>query len=317
MRPIPVMIMMTLTLAPASALALTVSAAAGQSVPNPLILKVPRRVGFGQPVKITGSTPSTDAGRDVVLESAPRAGTPWRALTATRTGSRGRFRFRLVPRTSALLRVVESPGPSATPAIAAVRGAAPSATGAPASALTPLTVAPRLSVHRHRFAVLGRGGIRVAGRLLPAAAGRNIRLQGHTSTGWRTVARGRTGRRGGFTLHYAPGSGTRRRLRVLFAGDSQNARAKSAAGTVTVFSQDVASWYDDGGATACGFHAGLGVANRTLPCGTRVAFHHGGRTVSAVVDDRGPYAGGRNWDLNQGTAAALGFAGVGTVWVSS
>ena len=34
---------------------------------------------------------------------------------------------------------------------------------------------------------------------------------------------------------------------------------------------------------------------------------NGGRTVTAVVDDRGPYVAGREWDLNQNTAAALGF----------
>jgi len=28
----------------------------------------------------------------------------------------------------------------------------------------------------------------------------------------------------------------------------------------------------------------------------------------------GPYVEGRDWDLNQNTAAALGFGGVGTVW---
>ena len=78
----------------------------------------------------------------------------------------------------------------------------------------------------------------------------------------------------------------------------------------------LASWYDDAGNTACGFHAGLGVANRTLPCGTKVMLRYGSRTVTAVVDDRGPYAGGRDWDLNQTTASALGFGGVGTVWSS-
>ncbi len=40
----------------------------------------------------------------------------------------------------------------------------------------------------------------------------------------------------------------------------------------------------------------------------------GSRTVTAVVDDRGPYVGGRDWDLNQNTAAALGLIGVQTVW---
>jgi rare lipoprotein A (peptidoglycan hydrolase) len=44
---------------------------------------------------------------------------------------------------------------------------------------------------------------------------------------------------------------------------------------------------------------------------------NGGRTVTAVVDDRGPYVGGRQWDLNQNTAGALGFGGVGTVWSSA
>jgi rare lipoprotein A (peptidoglycan hydrolase) len=74
-----------------------------------------------------------------------------------------------------------------------------------------------------------------------------------------------------------------------------------------------ASWYQDAGQTASGFHAGYGVANKTLPFGTRVLFAYHGRTVTATVDDRGPYIAGREWDLNQTTAAALGFSGVDTV----
>jgi rare lipoprotein A (peptidoglycan hydrolase) len=60
----------------------------------------------------------------------------------------------------------------------------------------------------------------------------------------------------------------------------------------------------------------MGVANKTLPCGTHVTFSYNGRTVTAVVDDRGPFVDGRDWDLNQNTAAALGFGGVDTVWSS-
>ena len=85
---------------------------------------------------------------------------------------------------------------------------------------------------------------------------------------------------------------------------------------MTAFAQSVASWYSDAGTTACGFHAFYGVANRSLPCGTRVTFRVGGRSVNAVVDDRGPFVSGRDWDLNQNTAAALGFGGVGVVWSS-
>ena len=85
---------------------------------------------------------------------------------------------------------------------------------------------------------------------------------------------------------------------------------------MTVYRAAGASWYNDGGNTACGFHARFGVANRTLPCGTKVALRYNGRSVTATVDDRGPFVGGRDWDLNQSTAAALGFGGVGTVWSS-
>ena len=81
-------------------------------------------------------------------------------------------------------------------------------------------------------------------------------------------------------------------LRVLFAGDAANARAIASAGTVTVYQPSVASWYYDAGLqTGCGFNARYGVANKSLPCGTKVQFRYGDRTVMATVDDRGPYVG--------------------------
>jgi len=78
----------------------------------------------------------------------------------------------------------------------------------------------------------------------------------------------------------------------------------------------VASWYYDEGNTACGFHAEYGVANKTLPCGTKVRLSYEGRTVLATVDDRGPFVYGRTFDLDQRTAAALGMWGVATVLCS-
>jgi rare lipoprotein A (peptidoglycan hydrolase) len=79
----------------------------------------------------------------------------------------------------------------------------------------------------------------------------------------------------------------------------------------------LASWYNDAGETACGFHAYLGVANKVLPCGTKVRFSYHGRSAWAVVQDRGPYISGRVWDLNQGLAGALGFDGVDYVQAST
>lgn len=74
-----------------------------------------------------------------------------------------------------------------------------------------------------------------------------------------------------------------------------------------------ASWYWDQGSTASGYHAFYGVASRTLRFGTRVLFRYHGRSVTATVDDRGPFVYSRLWDLNQNVAGALGFAGVDTV----
>lgn len=67
-----------------------------------------------------------------------------------------------------------------------------------------------------------------------------------------------------------------------------------------------ASWFDDSGSTACGTHYTYGVANKTLACGTSVTFGHDGAVVTAVVEDRGPYVAGRDWDLNAGLKSALG-----------
>jgi len=76
-----------------------------------------------------------------------------------------------------------------------------------------------------------------------------------------------------------------------------------------------ASWYNDrSGRTASGMRATYGVAHRTLPFGTRVLITNpaNGRTVTAVVTDRGPFVRGRTLDVNQNVANALGFKSHGT-----
>ncbi len=57
----------------------------------------------------------------------------------------------------------------------------------------------------------------------------------------------------------------------------------------------------------------LGVANKTLPCGTEVTFRYGDRAVRVPVIDRGPYIPGREWDLSGAAAEALRFPGLGPV----
>ncbi len=90
-----------------------------------------------------------------------------------------------------------------------------------------------------------------------------------------------------------------------------------------VFRKSRASWYGPGlfgNKTACGQTLTprmVGVAHKTLPCGTMVTFHYGDESIDAPVIDRGPFVGGREWDLTAAAAQQLDFEGVGTVLSAS
>jgi hypothetical protein len=77
-----------------------------------------------------------------------------------------------------------------------------------------------------------------------------------------------------------------------------------------------ATWYAmNGRRTACGVklrRSTIGVAHRTLPCGTKVTFKYRGRYVRAKVIDRGPYSHGVRWDLTKRAADKLHFTSTGT-----
>lgn len=83
----------------------------------------------------------------------------------------------------------------------------------------------------------------------------------------------------------------------------------------------LASTYGEGdgfmwGTTASGdtvTPTSMGVAMRTVPLGTTIEISYHGKTVTAVVNDRGPFVGDRQIDLQPAVAHALGFNGVDTV----
>jgi hypothetical protein len=309
---------------PATALAdeaTSAQAGHGQGANQGLAVRLSsRRIDYGRDVVLKGRAPASDAGQIVALQyaSGSAASRTWRTLSTTHVRPGGRFKLSAPLRRSGVVRAVGS-WQSARPASALnpISAASdPSASGTAASVPERVLVDAGLRIPDRALAVYGQGTVRVRGYLLPSARGRHVWLQALRGGHWHTVAAARTMRHGGFVLRYAAGSPGHVPLRVVFAGDRANGPARVRAGEVIVYTQSVASWYNDGGNTACGFHAYYGVANRTLPCGTRVAFSDNGRRVNAVVDDRGPFVGGRDWDLNQNTAAALGFGGVGAVWTS-
>lgn len=186
----------------------------------------------------------------------------------------------------------------------------------------PRATAARVSAQTRRHVNLGRVAI-VRGSVRPARAGRTVHVQISRGRGWDTVDRARTGRGGRFRAVWRPSAPGRFAVRVVFRGDGANAAASDrASGRLNVYRPGHASWYGPGlygNRTACGqtlTPGTLGVAHRSLPCGTRVTFRYRGRSVTAPVIDRGPFAAGREWDLTGATKQRLGFGSTGTVWTT-
>ena len=95
--------------------------------------------------------------------------------------------------------------------------------------------------------------------------------------------------------------------------------ARRRVGRLNVYRTAYASWYGPG---LYGNHLGcggrlspgsLGVAHKTLPCGSKVTLRRGTRTVRVRVIDRGPYVAGREYDLTEATARRLRFTGHGSI----
>jgi rare lipoprotein A len=96
-------------------------------------------------------------------------------------------------------------------------------------------------------------------------------------------------------------------------GGAAAAPAESTSSTPAKISPSgIATWFGPGfygKQTACGqtlTPAVVGIANRTLPCGTLVSVSYRGHSLTVPVLDRGPYGHHANWDLTAGAAESLG-----------
>ena len=192
----------------------------------------------------------------------------------------------------------------------AAAAAAPGAASAPSGRET-ITV-------NARHHVLAGQTVRLTG-LGSREAGRTVLVRVRHGGGWKTVDRVRTAAAGGYAASWSPKGLARYGVRVRTVDGSAK---RSLEGGVTVYRRSAASWYGPGfygRRTACGRTLGrgtLGVAHKSLPCGTKVALRYRGRSVVAPVIDRGPYAGNREYDLTAATKQRLGFGSTGTVWSS-
>lgn len=172
-----------------------------------------------------------------------------------------------------------------------------------------------------RASALLRNQLRFSGSVSRSAAGKTVEVERRgreTGWAWAPTTHGVVRRDGSFTAVWPVNHIGRFSIRAVVeaagAGASR-ATPASPALTITIYRPAIATVYGPGfwgRRTACGHvltKATLGVANRTLKCGTPVALLWHGRTIVVPVIDRGPYANHADWDLTTATAQALGIDG--------
>jgi rare lipoprotein A len=212
---------------------------------------------------------------------------------------------------------------AAAPSAATAQTPAPAPSAAPTSTPAPHAVKRQIKLaHRKLEVGVGRSTA-VTGRVLGLTPDRAaVRLQMRKPGRWVTIDRARTKRNGRFRLddrRHVVGSMP---LRVVAPGKSTAKRVVKRVGRLNVYRTAHASWYGPGlygNRLGCGgtLNAGtLGVANKSLPCGTKVTLRHGSKSVRVKVIDRGPYVGGREYDLTAATAQRIGFSGHGALKVT-
>jgi rare lipoprotein A (peptidoglycan hydrolase) len=149
-----------------------------------------------------------------------------------------------------------------------------------------------------------------------AEPGRTVAIERLDSTtgAWDVVATTAVSADGTFVARWRGDRVGEHRVRAVLATAGQAVAATATPElAITVHRPAVATWYGPGfygRRTACGQRMSrtlLGVAHKTLPCGTRVAVLYKGRRITVPVVDRGPFRHGTTWDLTVATAEALRF----------
>ena len=273
--------------------------------PRPAIVSAPWKVGLKRDAVVTGRLRDGTPGADVTLQRRQPGG-EWNGIQTKPVGRRLKVRF-----------VVREVGTTANYRLAYFDEVAGTQSF---SSVAMIRVQSKLSFKASPDDAYAGRTIRLVGSLYPKAPGRRVVVQQFHEGKWRTVGRPKV-RDGRFSTRFTPHETDRKRpLRAWFKGDATSLGRKRSD-SLRVYRSDLATWYGPGfygNTTACGKTLGyntLGVAHRTLPCGTKVAIMYGGRTVTVTVIDRGPYARS-NWDLTRETAERLRFSGTDSIGVA-
>ena len=292
--------------------ATTITAAAATSGDTAEIEPSKRQVRFGRDVTLRGSFDGA-ANAPVQIEHRAQGRQTWRARKRTETDANGLYSARVKPRRSGDWRALLSEATTLSAGDDAV----------PASSASAQTGGERVAVRsRTRAKIAGRNltvgrNAKIKGRVQPGGAGRKVTVR----IGGRSITT-KTDRDGTFAARWRARSTGSYKVRVEAEGNRVASGSKDSAGRVTVYRRAAASWYGPGlygNPTACGgtlTPSTLGVAHRTMPCGTKLRLRYRGRSVAVRVIDRGPFSGNREFDLTAATKQRLGFGDTGTVMSS-
>jgi len=306
---------------PAAPIPATVPTAAPTVLPAHLV-SGSGSVNYRGRVSVAGRLGPGGAGLPLDLQYRGSSTSTWQTLGSAVTSRSGVYRLTARLGHSGTLRVSLARSAAASLALgsAPIGGSGlPASTAVPTSQPMPVAVRAGIGIGSARLNVFGRGHSSVAGVVYPTRGGVTVALDVRSGHRWHTVATGRTGARGRYHLSFTPASVGSEPARLVVGADGPDVSGTRPVGSVDVFRLAEASWYGPGGTTACGqqLTAGmLGVANKTLPCGTLVTLHYGSRTVRVPVIDRGPFVAGREFDLTEATKDALGFGDLGGVWTT-
>jgi hypothetical protein len=275
-----------------------------------------RSVPFGDHLVLRGIFPGAGA-VPIEVRYRARGSSAWHTAARAETGAGGRYNVRVKPRRSASWRaeLVHEPVTESAPQAGVTTGGPQ-----PAPRVDPNTGSRQVTVRsRTRARIGGRQAlvgdrVKVKGQVTPAGEKRRVIVRiGDEKTATRA------GRDGRFAVAWeAPRTGTFD-VHVSARSNRVAGGSRDSAGRITVYRPAAASWYGPGlygNALACGgtlSPSTMGVANKTLPCGTKVHLRYGNSSVTVPVIDRGPFAGNREYDLTAATKQALGFPDVGTV----
>ena len=206
--------------------------------------------------------------------------------------------------------------PTAAAAVLLTIGVAPAAATKPGHHHDQRRASSHVALHLSGHTVLNGNGVGVSGKVRPRGRHRvKLVFRGPDPAVVAVTSKAD----GTFALRWSPTGTGSYAVRGFAVHDARSRAAASGARRLTSYRLAGASYYGPGlygNGVACGgtlLPGTLGVAHKTLPCGTRVKLRYRGRSVTVPVIDRGPYVAGRDYDLTEATKLRLGFPGVGTV----